>query len=421
MAERIGIDLEKLNNKLKNLLEENNRLKQQHKDFQKENRETLRINSELKNKLQEKDDQLEKLQQKVQNLEAQKNEFEMLSQTLEKTLEMLEWSNSYNKDEILVVVGFDFGTTYSGFAYCHISKPQEIYAHDQWPESLVKKQMQRNGNYKRPVELFKLCLCQPHPLPPLLDYKKAITDYFREIGKEMKKTIATWYPGIDFLKNVLLVLTKFHEGKTALRSEMLCGSTFVDKEFIEYLSRKLGNSAMEMFRENHYEQMQFLIQEFCKSCKWPFTGEKQDFSSYELDLDVSAPMLKKYITNDMIEKIEEDEWIIEIGFNDIKSMFDPVVEKILNLIHKQLNSSLETCSAMFLIGGFSESKYLQRRIKENFAHRVHTILVPGSPIVTIELGAVIYDEKRSKKYDGYGNLIEAVDADLAKQSMCQKN
>ncbi|CAI2165737.1 3943_t:CDS:2 [Funneliformis geosporum] len=256
--------------------------------------------------------------------------------------------------------------------------------------ALVKKQMQRNGNYKRPVELFKLCLCQPHPLPPLLDYKKAITDYFREIGKEMKKTIATWYPGIDFLKNVLLVLTKFHEGKTALRSEMLCGSTFVDKEFIEYLSRKLGNSAMEMFRENHYEQMQFLIQEFCKSCKWPFTGEKQDFSSYELDLDVSAPMLKKYITNDMIEKIEEDEWIIEIGFNDIKSMFDPVVEKILNLIHKQLNSSLETCSAMFLIGGFSESKYLQRRIKENFAHRVHTILVPGSPIVTIELGAVIY-------------------------------
>ena len=31
------------------------------------------------------------------------------------------------------MVGLDFGTTYSGFSYCHISNSKNIVVYDQWP------------------------------------------------------------------------------------------------------------------------------------------------------------------------------------------------------------------------------------------------------------------------------------------------
>ena len=71
-------------------------------------------------------------------------------------------------------------------------------------------------------------------------------------------------------------------------------------------------------------------------------------------------------------------------------MFEPVIQRILHLIKTQLNNTHETCSAMFLVGGFSESKYLQERIKQMFSCQVNNISVPTQPKVAIARGAVIY-------------------------------
>ncbi|RGB26164.1 hypothetical protein C1646_721887 [Rhizophagus diaphanus] len=121
-------------------------------------------------------------------------------------------------NNIRVVVGLDFGTTYSGFAYCHVSDEVNICSNDVWngnvgqlktntvlqyddeynnvklwgAPALVKKQgrsrtrRQKNNENDKPVELFKLHLGDLlEELKPKLpvDYKKAITDYLREIGK----------------------------------------------------------------------------------------------------------------------------------------------------------------------------------------------------------------------------------------------
>ncbi|CAB4408736.1 unnamed protein product [Rhizophagus irregularis] len=67
-------------------------------------------------------------------------------------------------------------------------------------------------------------------------------------------------------------------------------------------------------------------------------------------------------------------------------MFDPVVEKIIRLIHEQLDSSKDKYSAILLVGGFSESKYLQMRVKEEFGKLVSSIIVPKQPIAAIKLG-----------------------------------
>ncbi len=80
----------------------------------------------------------------------------------------------------------------------------------------------------------------------------------------------------------------------------------------------------------------------------------------------------------MLETLEETEWLIKLDLKTVKSMFDPTVERILRMIDAQLDNSRETCSAMFLVGGFSQSKYLQKRIKERFHERVGNISVSSN-------------------------------------------
>ncbi|CAG8687387.1 4883_t:CDS:1, partial [Funneliformis mosseae] len=48
------------------------------------------------------------------------------------------------------------------------------------------------------------------------------------------------------------------------------------------------------------------------------------------------------------------------------------------------------CSAIFLVGGFSESPYLQRRIKDKFSTQVSIITVPTLPIAAIARGGIAY-------------------------------
>ena len=64
-----------------------------------------------------------------------------------------------------------------------------------------------------------------------------------------------------------------------------CGPSFVDQEFIKFLGRRIGNSAIELFKKNHYSQLQYMIQEFCRRVKIPFTGQKKDFKPFDLDFE----------------------------------------------------------------------------------------------------------------------------------------
>ena len=63
------------------------------------------------------------------------------------------------------------------------------------------------------------------------------------------------------------------------------GGSFVDEEFIKFLSSKVGSSAIELLREKHYKQFQYMVQEFCRRVKFPFTVHKENFKPFDLDLD----------------------------------------------------------------------------------------------------------------------------------------
>ncbi|CAB5380830.1 unnamed protein product [Rhizophagus irregularis] len=171
---------------------------------------------------------------------------------------------SWTKD-IRIVVGLDFGTTYSGFTYCHVSN-KNLRTHDIWPGNMselkantvllyddelkkvaqwgkpaLSKRPSRRKAENKPVKLFKLHLgnLQEHLKPKLLvDYKKAITDYLHEIGKLIKETVMKSWPGIDFLENVLLVLTvpaEYSDISKATLRECVFDADLISNKFSEKL------------------------------------------------------------------------------------------------------------------------------------------------------------------------------------------
>ncbi|CAG8789623.1 8481_t:CDS:2, partial [Gigaspora margarita] len=98
---------------------------------------------------------------------------------------------------------------------------------------------------------------------------------------------------------------------------------------------------------------------------------------------------EKYGSIILPDKEQLNEWTV-------KKMFDPTVDKIIKLINKQLEQSLKLlnrhkCKAMFLVGKFSESKYLIKRDRERFQGRLSHIASPQQPITAIVKGAVKAD------------------------------
>ncbi|PKK61472.1 hypothetical protein RhiirC2_816677 [Rhizophagus irregularis] len=289
IAEKLEIELNEKNQEISRtnleLNKKNQEILRNNSNLIKENENVLRINNDLKEKLQKIDEQFENLQQDL-NLEKQKNKeiqrLEIVSQNLEKNLKILEVdeidintinafkenieqencnidnspttfalndSKSLEKDivkHIWIVVGLDFGITYSGFSYCHVSDKQNIISNEMWPGivGLFKTNtvLQYDDEYKNvlcwgaealrvrptrknrkqnsePVKLFKLCLGDsPSNLKPKLpiNYENAITDYLLAIGKFIKETINRIWPGIDYFEDVLLVLTIPAESSEAI-------------------------------------------------------------------------------------------------------------------------------------------------------------------------------------------------------------
>ncbi|CAG8678103.1 3376_t:CDS:10 [Funneliformis caledonium] len=162
-------------------------------------------------------------------------------------------------EDLRVVVGVDFGTTFSGFSYAYIqdnkakteivvneewgnfkstNKTNTVLQYDEnngvvtWGADVLSSEPSRrkkfNNKLPRPVEYFKFYLgdvpeSKKPKLPSGITFEKAITDYLRQMGIDftMIEKIENHWPGINFYNNVRLVFTvpaEFNENsKTIMR------------------------------------------------------------------------------------------------------------------------------------------------------------------------------------------------------------
>ncbi|CAG8716441.1 23859_t:CDS:2, partial [Gigaspora rosea] len=77
----------------------------------------------------------------------------------------------------------------------------------------------------------------------------------------------------------------------------LCGGSCVDCDFLKFLDQQLGFDALKKLKESHYEEFQYSKQ------------------------------------------MKESQWKIDLEFQDVKNMFDPVVKKVTDLIQSHCAST----------------------------------------------------------------------------------
>lgn len=156
-----------------------------------------------------------------------------------------------------------------------------------------------------------------------------------------------------------------------------CGSTYVDRlktfmflfslilinsthffefccsiESLMWLSRQLGICTMKTISQKHYFSLGYVVQEFfVRKVKVPFTGDPTEFEPIFFDIEDEFPVAMQYITSKLriIPVLEAQQWRIQLDFDTVKNMFDPVVTRIIG------TTGSTTMSSDFLVGTFSES------------------------------------------------------------------
>lgn len=177
----------------------------------------------------------------------------------------------------------------------------------------------------------------------------------------------------------------------------MCGCTFVDMNFGSFLAQKIP-----CFRQyvRQFPSATSLVLRRWEEIKRSFDGSEA-WSSAVLELPRRlAAAWEQHCSNEAGKVITKtgtsqeqspsgslvyDE--VEITSAEMRLIFDPVVEQVTQLIEAQL-SKRPGLKALMVVGGFSASPYLMKRIREQFSSHVEHIVNPPEPGSAICQGAV---------------------------------
>lgn len=129
----------------------------------------------------------------------------------------------------------------------------------------------------------------------------------------------------------------------------LCGSTFLNRIFDDWLRKKFEN--FPKWNEDYHRDALYKFE----------TQIKRDFSGR---LDKSYHLLARGLGTRTDWGIQSGK--VEIKGSELVDIFEPVIKKILNLVRNQIaanNWKNNRVDRVLLAGGFGRNKYLLERIK----------------------------------------------------------
>ncbi|CAB4439766.1 unnamed protein product [Rhizophagus irregularis] len=332
---------------------------------------------------------------------------------------------------IKLTIAIDFGTTSSGLAYAYEPVNNTIINED-WPDQFNERYELKSSNFvdeqaigyfKKIGEFIKNTVLKPEidffknvmitlSIPSKLSHQKkamirkcmrkaelidsedseklllitgieaAAIDCMNTIKEKSKSDFLVVNCGDGLVELTLRKIVNNKLVEKSLSSSKLCGSNCIDKEFLAFISKKVGSTALKNLGKNHNDQLQCLIKKFRKRVK-----NKDHYNVYDMNLEKICPDIKQYVTDSYLKELKENGWKIKISYDDIKPMFNPIVEQIVQLIHEQLNLS-NYCLTIFLAGSLGKSRYLRTSIEQEFQQ--HIIIVPRQPLATVVSGALEY-------------------------------
>jgi len=166
----------------------------------------------------------------------------------------------------------------------------------------------------------------------------------------------------------------------------LCGGTFVDDSFMRFLSKRIG--CLDEFLRSGVPSYRSRLLKDWEEIKCGFGHEMvSNNDTKEITLHNKLAVKWEAYDKERRHPPRESYAEIELTQQDLKSIFDPVVDEIIELIAAQL-MQVEDIKVMFVVGGFAGSPYLMQRIRARFSREVKHIVSPPNPGSAIIQGAV---------------------------------
>ncbi|KAK3097633.1 hypothetical protein FSP39_011566 [Pinctada imbricata] len=182
------------------------------------------------------------------------------------------------------------------------------------------------------------------------------------------------------------------------------GGTAVDEVYIQLLTRAFGGPMMYQFRkENTYDFLDMMKE---------FEVAKRNLKpSGRLSFNTRLPYsfglcCKEQNDETLAEIVSENNFPfkgnikvigdkLSIKADLMLQIFSTVTAKITDLIQEVLSQPVaEGCQILLLVGGFSESEYVQQAIKDKFETEERRVIVPAEAGLTVVKGATIFGHKK---------------------------
>uniref|UniRef100_A0A093VJ31 Heat shock 70 kDa protein 12B n=1 Tax=Talaromyces marneffei PM1 TaxID=1077442 RepID=A0A093VJ31_TALMA len=163
-----------------------------------------------------------------------------------------------------------------------------------------------------------------------------------------------------------------------------CGSTALDRNFYKLMSERFGPAFDTLPAKKKGPGSAFMGR--FEVLKRNFGIESED-TTHELELSMRPSQVDP-------QYYDEDEGAVIISYQDLRDIFDPVVDQIIDLIRIQMEDASKDMEAgiinrIILVGGFGDSEYLRQKVKKIFGSEKMIITVPSNPQSAIVQGAAL--------------------------------
>ncbi|KAL3866106.1 hypothetical protein ACJMK2_043439 [Sinanodonta woodiana] len=176
------------------------------------------------------------------------------------------------------------------------------------------------------------------------------------------------------------------------------GGTEVDSNFLKFVIKIVGAKVFMLFKKKYPGDYAELMQEF-EVKKRNVEHDMKKKVHFKLPASLSN-ICQKETRKDLQETVKETEYRDKMQFVGDKvlidpeifySFFEPVTDKIVEHVTYILGTRQGSQVALLLmVGGFSESKYIQNIMKSEFQSDKMDVLIPDEPGVSVIKGAVVF-------------------------------
>ncbi|KAG7294343.1 hypothetical protein NEMBOFW57_004414 [Staphylotrichum longicolle] len=162
---------------------------------------------------------------------------------------------------------------------------------------------------------------------------------------------------VDLIAYKIVSLNPIRVEESAVGTGGLCGSAFLNYRFEEYVKNQLGQSRFDEMKTKKQKTWQMGLRYFEEFVKRNFNEDEHQ------EVNIPFPGLPDD------EAAGLDSGFLVMSADQIKDIFEPVVKEVCDLVQGQvdtLRAKGGIVSGIILVGGFGQSDYLYRRLKNHF-------------------------------------------------------